>query len=215
MESDDTPLGLAARRVLDHLKRHSPCTTAALADALDVTTPAVRTQIDALVDHGMVIGRTRPPTGRGRPATVWELTPLAIDAFPDRHRDLTVELLDAIRVSLGAEAVTAVLAERDDRHRRLLETAMADDADVGERVATLAEHRSAQGYMAEVIDNNDHLLLVEHHCPVCEAATACQGLCAGELQLFRDVLGPDAEVERTQHLLAGDSRCVYQIRSKP
>lgn len=214
MDTEETTLGSAARRVLDHLKRHAPCTTAALAEALEVTTPAVRTQIDALVDHGMVVGRPLPPTGRGRPATVWELTPLALDAFPDRHRDLTVELLDALRVSLGADAVAAVLAERDQRHRTALETAMADDSDVGERVATLAEHRSAQGYMAEVVDNTDHFLLVEHHCPVCEAATACQGLCAGELQLFRDVLGPDAEVERTQHLLSGDTRCVYQIRPK-
>ncbi|HEV2310721.1 MAG TPA: hypothetical protein VGU73_09365, partial [Acidimicrobiia bacterium] len=60
--------------------------------------------------------------------------------------------------------------------------------------------------------DGDAVLLVEHHCPVCTAAAACTGLCRGELDLFRTVLGDDVEVERTQHLLSGDARCVYRIR---
>ena len=51
--------------------------------------------------------------------------------------------------------------------------------------------------------------LVENHCPICAAAEVCQGLCAGELELFRRVLG--ARVERTEHLLDGARRCVYRI----
>ena len=29
--------------------------------------------------------------------------------------------------------------------------------------------------------------------------------------MFREALGPDVVVERTQHLLAGDRRCAYRI----
>ena len=209
-----TELGPAARRLLDHLKRHEASTTTELAAALGVTSPAVRMQLDVLADLGLVEGETRAPTGRGRPAVAWGLTPLAIDVFPDRHRDLTVELLEALRAALGSEGLAAVLAERDDHQRAAIEAAMGDASDLESRLAILAEHRSTQGYMAEVVAEDDHLLLVEHHCPVCEAAATCQGLCSSELELFRDVLGPDADVERTQHLLSGDTRCVYQIRPK-
>ena len=75
--------------------------------------------------------------------------------------------------------------------------------------------RAAEGYVAEVVDapDGDGLLLVEHHCPICEAAAACTNLCSAELQLFRDVLGPDVEVTRTQHLLSGDQRCAYRLRA--
>ena len=66
--------------------------------------------------------------------------------------------------------------------------------------------------MAEVVNEGNSMLLIEHHCPVCEAATTCQGLCANEIELFRTVVGPGAEVERTQHLLSGGDRCVYRIR---
>jgi predicted ArsR family transcriptional regulator len=67
--------------------------------------------------------------------------------------------------------------------------------------------------MAEVVDDGDDLLLIEHHCPVCAAATECQSLCRNELAMFQTAMGPQAEVTRSQHLLSGDERCVYRIRT--
>ena len=43
------------------------------------------------------------------------------------------------------------------------------------------------------------LLLVENHCPICEAAAECQGICAIELEVFSEVLGTQIRVERTDH----------------
>jgi predicted ArsR family transcriptional regulator len=58
-------------------------------------------------------------------------------------------------------------------------------------------------------------LLVENHCPICAAARVCQGFCRSELELFREVLGPGVEVERTEHVLAGGRRCAYRVTSRP
>jgi predicted ArsR family transcriptional regulator len=55
-------------------------------------------------------------------------------------------------------------------------------------------------------------LLIEDHCPICAAATQCQGFCRSELALFQRCLGPGATVERTEHLLAGARRCAYRVR---
>jgi predicted ArsR family transcriptional regulator len=38
------------------------------------------------------------------------------------------------------------------------------------------------------------------------------GLCASELDLFQEVLGPDVKVEREEHILAGARRCRYRIQ---
>ena len=54
-------------------------------------------------------------------------------------------------------------------------------------------------------------LLVENHCPICAAATECQGFCKSELDVFRRTLGPGRTVERVEHALAGARRCVYRI----
>ena len=60
-------------------------------------------------------------------------------------------------------------------------------------------------------DGRGGLLLVENHCPICAAATACQGFCTSELDIFRAVLGPGVTVERSEHIVGGDRRCAYRI----
>ncbi|MDW3219649.1 MAG: FaeA/PapI family transcriptional regulator [Acidimicrobiales bacterium] len=211
--SDRAGIGDAQRRIVDFLKRAGASTTAGIADALAVTTQAVRPQLVELEERGLVRSETLVTGTRGRPPVGWALTDLAIELFPDRHADLTVELLQTMRAELGDEALDAVLAARDKQHLAALEAQMDGLAadDLGARVEVLAEARSRQGYMAEVVPDGDELLLVEHHCPVCAAATECQSLCRNELALFADALGEGAAVERSQHLLAGDERCVYRI----
>ena len=90
----------------------------------------------------------------------------------------------------------------------------AGAATLEERVRALARQRTVEGYMADVHLDGERggVVLVEHHCPICTAATACPGFCRSELELFRDTLGPDVTVERTAHILAGDVRCAYLIR---
>jgi predicted ArsR family transcriptional regulator len=69
--------------------------------------------------------------------------------------------------------------------------------------------------VAEVVTDNDPgVVLIEHHCPICIAAAACQGLCRSELELFQEVLGDRVTVERTQHVLSGDRRCAYRVRPR-
>lgn len=48
--------------------------------------------------------------------------------------------------------------------------------------------------------------------PICAAASHCQGFCRAELDMFRDLLGAAAVVDRIEHLLAGARRCAYRIR---
>ena len=59
------------------------------------------------------------------------------------------------------------------------------------------------------------LRLVENHCSIAEAARICPNLCAGELSLFRAVLGDDVSVERVEHILSGDRCCAYRISERP
>ena len=211
------PVGLsdAKRRVLERLKRVDSATARELAAGLGLTEAAVRQHLDALEEHGLVERRGQDATGRGRPPAAWSLTSVAAELFPDRHGDLTVELVEAIRDAVGEAGLDEVVDAREARQLRAYREVVPQDpaVSVRRRVNALAKQRSVEGYMAEARPDGDDMLLIEHHCPVCSAASACAGLCRGELDLFRAVLGPDVTVERTQHLLAGDPRCVYRIRA--
>lgn len=211
------PLGDSKRRILDHLKRVPSAVTGELADHLGVSEAAVRLHLADLEDRGLVEHTVGGPDGRGRPPKHWSLSPVAIDLFPDRHADLTVDLIGAVRAALGDEGLDRVLSAREAGQLAALRETIppAGTATLRDRVGALAARRTSEGYMAEIGDDGDGgLLLVEHHCPVCAAATECQGLCRSELDLFRAALGDDVDVERTQHLLSGDERCVYRIRTR-
>jgi predicted ArsR family transcriptional regulator len=209
------PLGTTKRAIVDRLKRVGGATVPELADALSLTAAGVRQHVDALAEHGLVEPRTRAPHGRGRPATEWRLTDLASDLFPDRHDDLTVGLIDALRTSLGDDGLQRVIDERMHVQLEEYRRAIPKRGSIAKRVHALAKQRTAEGYLAEVDrDTDGALLLVEHHCPICTAAQACKGLCGSELELFRAALGDDVEVERAQHLMKGDDRCSYRVSAK-
>ncbi len=209
---DVKSLGASKRQIVDRLKR-ADATVAELAEVLGMTEAGVRQHLDALAEHGLVESRTRPSVGRGRPPTVWTLTDLAQDLFPDRHDDLTVDLISAVRDALGEKGLQQVIDARGKAQQEAYVQALPKRASLRARVEALARARTDEGYLAEVVDDpeGDGVILVEHHCPICTAASACAGLCASELDVFRKVLGDGVRVERTQHLLGGDRRCAYRV----
>ena len=202
----------AEERLLGLLKRRGPLRIAELAAALAISGEAARQQLARLEGLGLVSPR-REKAGVGRPAQFWALAPLAEARFPDAHAELTVRLIEAVRTELGAEALDRLVLARERQARDAYLEAMDGAAGLAERVARLAAIRTREGYMAEWRADGGGFLLVENHCPICAAARACQGFCRAELELFQDVLGPGAAVERTDHITAGARRCAYQIRS--
>jgi predicted ArsR family transcriptional regulator len=199
-----------AVRFLVLLKTRGPQTTADLGKAAGVTAEAARQQLSRLADDGLVAA-TSEPRGVGRPAQVWGLTEAGNARFPDAHAELTAQLIGTIRTQLGEEVLDRLIDARASESRTAYAAALEGAADLGERVARLAEARSREGYMAESREDGEGYLLIENHCPICAAATACQGFCRAELDTFRRVLGPDASVERTEHIVNGDRRCAYRI----
>jgi predicted ArsR family transcriptional regulator len=207
----DADLSPARRRVVELLKRRSGRTAGELAHDLGLTVAAVRLHLQALAEQGLAVATTLAPKGRGRPGTTWALTSLADGLFPDRHADLTVSLLRSLRDALGDEGIQRVIdsreAEQVTAYRRRVGA-----GSLRKRVEALARIRTDEGYMAEVLPGGSgSYLLVENHCPICEAAASCQALCRSELDVFQTALGDDVTVEREKHLLSGDDRCVYRI----
>jgi len=204
----------AKRRIIERLKRADTTTAPELAAEFGLTDTAIRQHLEALETAELVERVAVATNGRGRPPTHWRLAPAASVLFADRHADLTVDLLSSIRQALGEDALDAVIKARADRQLAIYRTALDGADTVAEKVQRLAKLRNAEGYLAEAIEADDHLELVEHHCPIRDAADHCGGLCSAELDLFRTALGPTVAVARDQHLLDGGQRCAYRITLK-
>jgi predicted ArsR family transcriptional regulator len=200
----------AADRLLGVIKRRGPQRIGDVAAALGVTAEAARQQVVRLAADGLLAPETER-RGVGRPTQRWHLTEAGHARFPDTHAELTLRLIDAVRAELGEAALDRLIHVREQETLIAYRAALADAATLAEQLACLAEIRSREGYMAEWRADADGFLLLENHCPICAAATACQGFCRAELDVFRAVLGPDVTVERTDHIPAGARRCAYRI----
>lgn len=202
----------ARDKILFYLKTRGPLTAAAVATRLDVTPMAVRQHLYELERLGLVTHEDRRARV-GRPARHWALTPKAAERFPDSHGQLMVSLIEAARTAFGEAGLERLVAERVKQQsaayrRRLPGT----DTPIEKRIAAMVNLRREEGYMAEWQRERDgSFTLVENHCPVGDAARVCQGLCGGELELFRASLGRDVRVERIEHALEGARRCSYRI----
>jgi len=204
-------MSATAEIVLRTLKSRGAQSPQSLARQLAMTLPGVRRSLSALQNDGLVASKMQA-LGVGRPKRVWSLTDKAQQRFPDGHSFVTVELIAAVRSLYGDAGLDRLIDRREVDVRRRYQDALNKARSLREKVARLAELRSEEGYMAEWSSLADGaLVLAENHCPICAAAKVCQGFCRSELIMFRTLLGPDVEVERMDHILAGARRCSYRI----
>ena len=199
----------AADRLLYALKSGGPQTAAGMAEQLEVTPVAIRQTLERLEAEGLVEYEDRR-VSVGRPKRFWHLTGAGHARFPDRHSALTLELINAATAIFGEEGLDRLISHREARTLKSYSEAMVG-LTLAQKVARLAELRSAEGYMAEARDEDGQLLLVENHCPICVAATRCQNFCRSELAIFEAALGPGVAVERIDHIVSGARRCAYRI----
>jgi len=205
----------AGDAILFQLKTLGPSRAEMLAARLGTSAQAARQALERLRRQSLVQFQDEV-AGRGRPRRVWRLTAAAAGHFPDTHGQLTVELLRDVRTTFGAGGVERLLATRGRTLTDLYRARLARCTRPRQRLMRLADIRSEEGYMARVSASRDGgFLFIEDHCPICAAATACQGLCAVELAVFREVLGPGWTIDRVDHLLAGAGRCAYRMHPPP
>ena len=204
-------LSEAKRRIIERLKRVESTTAPELASEFGLTDTAIRQHLETLETAELVERVDARSAGRGRPPVHWRLAPSASSLFADRHGDLSVDLIASIRSALGEEALEQVVRARAARQLAAYKSALKGSVSIADRVQRIARLRTAEGYLAEAVESGDDITLVEHHCPIRDAAASCAGLCNAELDLFQRALGTDVVVAREQHLLDGGQRCSYRM----
>ncbi|SDR35426.1 metalloregulator ArsR/SmtB family transcription factor [Pseudovibrio sp. Tun.PSC04-5.I4] len=198
-------------RLLYALKSRGPNTAATLAKHLGVTAVAVRQHLDVLLEASLVEFEDLRGTV-GRPRRTWRISETGNSKFPDNHSGVLVDLLGNIKDLYGEEGLQRLIDARADQSRQSYLAVMKPAKSLSEKLKCLAEQRSEEGYMAEVLeDGAESFLFAENHCSICAAAVTCQHFCKAELNLFQEVLGDDVQVERLEHILNGDRRCLYKV----
>ncbi len=209
----DPQVAARTRKLLiDLLKREGPIDATSIARTLGLTTMAVRLHLKNLEGEGL-IGFVTEHRAMGRPAQLWQLTTAADHLFPAGYAELALSLVESMKETFGSEGLERLLDSRYQHQLAGYQNELSKVKGTGDRVVKLAELRTLEGYMAEAVRLPDgEFRLIERHCPICSVAQRCQGLCARELEMFRELLGGEIEVVRTEHMIRGGPRCSYSIK---
>lgn len=196
--------------ILISIKMTGETTAASLATELGITKEGARLNLLKLADDDLVQSFVKSERV-GRPITYYRLSEKGLSKLPDTHAQVTVELLRSVKKLLGENELDLLIGDREKLTYQRYEMQLRNASTLEERLETLSQIRTDEGYMAEWKKEDGEYFLIENHCPICAAATECQGFCRAELKNFRTLLGTQYRVERIKHIVSGGQRCVYRI----
>ncbi|MBC7001843.1 transcriptional regulator [Photobacterium sp. BZF1] len=197
-------------KILYRMKREGPVTAKILAEEFQLTTMGVRQHLQGLEEDGLVDFEDIKAKV-GRPTRHWHLTQKGHRRFADRHGDLIIQMLDSVEELFGQEGLGKVVDRREDQTFEQYQTQLAGVENIAEKLQILTTLREREGYMAELHQDGEDFVLIENHCPICHAAQRCPSLCQSELAVFQRLLGNEYQVNRQEHIIAGERRCAYRI----
>lgn len=204
----------SSERILMYIKMKGKVTSSYLAKELEITKEGARKQLLKLEELELLHSFAEKE-GVGRPLTYYSLSEKGLMRFPDSHAQITVELLGSIKRLLGENALDLLISDREQQAYKRYDEALAETHTLEDRLERLSSLRSEEGYMAEWKKEEEEYYLIENHCPICAAATECQGFCRAELKNFRQLIGSEYKIERVKHMIKDGQRCVYKIMPAP
>jgi DeoR family suf operon transcriptional repressor len=197
------------RLILMSLKKRGEARAEELATDLGVTASAIRQHLTGLVASGFVVHR-EVKGAPGRPKHLYHLTEVAEGLFPKTYSELTNEVLAIVEAENPALLQT-VFDRRRDRRIENARLRLLDKHSTEEKVAEIAAILDEDGYLANWERVDAHTFRVtEHNCAVLGVAARYGQACSSEIEFLRTAL-PEATVERTSHMMAGEHRCAYVI----
>ncbi len=120
-------------------------------------------------------------------------------------------MIEAVGTLFGQEGINQVALEREKQMLSRYQNELESIDNLTDKISKLVSLRESDGYMAEMQITAEGTLLIENHCPICKAATSCPTLCQSELNVFQSLFGDDVHIERTEHIINDERRCVYLI----
>jgi DeoR family transcriptional regulator, suf operon transcriptional repressor len=205
--------------ILEYLLKRGEATAQDLAEALDISTQAIRRHLKDLQQDGSILYQS-VSTGNGRPQHIYQLSQQGRDKFPNQYDRFAISFLNTLVENLGYEGASMILQKHWEKKSQDYRTKLGEGS-LEDRMAKLVELRRQEGYMSEyhAIESPSALphqkfILTEHNCAIAHVAESFPAVCGHELEMFGAVL-TDCQIERTHWLVDGEHRCGYAISNNP
>lgn len=197
-------------RVLELVIERREARVEELAEALEITTAAVRRHLDHLRADGLVDVRA-VKQATGRPYYAFYPTEQARGAMPAPYADLLERMLRSLgeREDVIAQVMDSVAESVARKHRgEVTDTA---DETYETRIGQVTESLKQEGILQSWRADHDGFHLVNGQCPYRKAAEISPLPCQSDRKAIELLLGLD--VEQLNRIVDGSPVCEYLVRS--
>ncbi len=153
-------------QLLRLLLKHGGMTVGDLAAELHLSQTAIRQHVERLLAAGL-IAPGAAHHGRGRPSTIYVLTPKAYEEFPDAYQRVVATVLEIVSEPEGPAGLQKFLDAVAARWVREARPRL-QGASIEERVARLLEFLTGLGFWVESerLRDDRGIMIKEYHCPL-------------------------------------------------
>ena len=192
--------------ILAFLKKRGSATLGEIAAHLEVTKQAALRHLEAMETAGLATVTSAEEHRRGRPESVYRLTPAAATHFPDGHRELSGELIELV----SDEQLKHFFERRAARLEAEYAPFLAG-LDFEGRVRELARLATEHGHMAEAVQLAEGGLAIRHcNCPIQDVAARTGLPCISEQHMYERLLG--SPVSRSTWMAEAANDCTYEVK---
>jgi DeoR family transcriptional regulator, suf operon transcriptional repressor len=197
-------------RVLDYIVRNREARVEDLADALEITSAAVRRHLDNLRADGLVEARA-VKQAMGRPYYAYHATEQGMGTMPAAYADLLERMLRSLgeRDDVIAGVMTNVAEALAARHRDELVSSENDAPET--RIDQVTVSLRQEGILDRWHAGPDGFHLLNGTCPYLKAAELSPLPCESDRRAIELLVGLD--VEQLNRIVDGSPVCEYLVRS--
>ena len=192
--------------ILNSLKRTKGMSVNELVDKMKMSYMGIKQHCLTLERDGY-LDTWRRPQKMGRPEMVYRLTRRSHDLFESDSNLFTLDLLRSIQEIYGPNAPEKLLFHVFERRTGALKAKVKGET-VAERAKSLARVRDAEGYMSQLVMNeNGGPQILECHSPLLNLLERYPIVGRLEQDMFEAILG--TPVRRQESRVSGQYECTY------
>lgn len=193
------------RRLLLLIKHRGSVSLDEAMKATGMSRTNMREHLGQLERDGLVRRSTNKASGRGRPSHQYGLSKEAARLFPSLEDNMFGQMLDYLQNRGDDELIAEFFEQYWNAREREVREAMKD----GDPLEVLEELLREQGFMPEIEQGEDGLVIRECNCPFPEAVRRTRLPCKLEARFFERVL--DKRTTRVSHIPDGSPACTYEL----
>lgn len=197
-------------RVLRTLLLNQRRTVNELAEAVDINPISVRHHVNKLEAEGLIQSEEERH-GVGRPRLVYSLTNQGMEQFPQRYLQLTLRLLQQLKINLSEKVMGEIFQElAEGIAGELTQDVDLEDLTLQERLQLLQEVLTSEGFTVNLQEEEDNFFIVEASCPYHHIGEDYPEICVVDRELIAHFVSTTPQ--RIECILDGDKQCKYLIK---